>query len=310
MKVLVLGGSGFLGSHLVDELCSAGCDVVSLDRCPERFREQSSQVEFVRGEFGRRLEVEQILQRGIDVVAHLVSTTIPQSSNNDPIFDVQSNVIESIALFEMCVKYKIKKILFVSSGGTVYGVPKQVPVSESHSALPICSYGITKLTIEHYLHLFHQLYGLKYNILRLANPYGTRQDPRGNQGAISVFMYKLLTGHEITVWGDGSVVRDYIHATDFARACLAVIHSDSVGVYNVGSGTGTSINQILSVLEDVTAQQAKVNYLKGRNFDVPALYLDCSRLQHEFGWRPQVSLRSGMAETHLWMQELIDSGRL
>ncbi|MDD4964185.1 MAG: NAD-dependent epimerase/dehydratase family protein [Gallionella sp.] len=308
MIVLVLGGSGFLGSYVVDELYAAGHNIISLDRTPERFRAQHRNVEFIQADFGNRGELEQVLKRGVDIVVHLISSTVPQTSNDDPIFDVQSNLIESIALFEMCVKYAVKKVIYVSSGGTVYGIPKLMPIAEDHATLPMCSYGISKLAIEHYLHLFHVLHGLKYTVLRLSNPYGARQDPRGKQGAVTVFMNKLLKGEEISVWGDGSVVRDYIYASDFARACVAVIDSDSVGVYNVGSGVGTSINELLSVLQEATGVQAKVNYSPGRGFDVPALYLDCSRIKLEYDWQPQINFIDGLVETSVWMRAHLRSG--
>jgi len=308
MRALVLGGSGFLGSYLVDALCDESFQVSSLDRYPERFRRQNDQVEFIQADFGNRGELELILKRGVDFVFHLVSSTIPQTSNDDPIFDVQSNVIETIALLEMCVKYAVKKVVFVSSGGTVYGLPKQLPVTENHPTLPLCSYGITKLTIEHYLHLFYLLHGLKYCILRPSNPYGSRQDPRGKQGAAAVFMNKLLKGEEISVWGDGSVVRDYFHASDFARACLAMISSETVGIFNVGSGVGTSINQLLADLEVVTGRRAKVNYLPGRGFDVSEFYLDCAHIKEEFGWTPQVEFMTGLEQMSTWMKVRIAAG--
>lgn len=309
-RVLVLGGSGFLGSYVVDELCLAGHHVLSLDRYPERFRPLRDEVEFYQADFGNRGELEKILKAGVDVVVHLVSSTVPQTSNEDPIFDVQSNVVESIALFEMCVKYAVKKVVFVSSGGTVYGIPERQPIPENHPTLPLCSYGVTKLTIEHYLHLFYVLYGLKYSILRLSNPYGARQDPRGKQGAVTVFMNRILRNEEITVWGDGSVVRDYIHASDFARACVAVIDSEKIGVYNVGSGVGLSINQLLSALQEVTGKAAKVKYLPGRNFDVPELYLDCSRIAEELGWAAQVDFNDGLLQMSEWMRAQFVAERL
>lgn len=309
MRILVLGGSGFLGSYVVDALCDAGFQVSSLDRYPERFRGKNEKVEFFQADFGNRGELEQILKRGIDFVFHLVSSTIPQTSNDDPIFDVQSNVIESIALLEMCVKYSVKKVVYISSGGTVYGIPEQLPIPENHPTLPLCSYGVTKLTIEHYLHLFYVLHGLKYSVLRLSNPYGARQDPRGKQGAVTVFMNKMLKGEEISVWGDGTVVRDYIHASDFARACVAVVGSEKIGVYNVGGGIGTSLNELIAVLETVTGKSAKVNYLPMRGFDVPELYLDCSRIRQEYGWLPKVDFETGLAQMNEWMQEQIAASR-
>jgi len=309
MKALVLGGSGFLGSYVVDALYDAGYNVSSFDRYPERFRGENEKIDFHQADFGNRGELELILKRGVDFVFHLVSSTIPQSSNDDPIFDVQSNVIESIALLEMCVKYSVKKVIFISSGGTVYGIPEQVPIPESHPTQPLCSYGITKLTIEKYLHLFDVLHGLKYSVLRVSNPYGPRQDPRGKQGAVTVFMNKLLKGEEITLWGDGSVVRDYIHASDFARACIDMVSTDKIGVYNVGAGTGISLNELISLLEQVTGKSAKVGYLPGRGFDVPELYLDCTHIRHDYGWVPQVDLMSGLGQMSEWMKTQIAASR-
>lgn len=309
MRTLVLGGSGFLGSYVVDALCEEGFQVTSLDCQPERFRGTNEKVEFLQADFGNRGKLVKILKRGVDCVFHLVSSTIPQTSNDDPIFDVQSNVIESIALLEMCVKYSVKRVVYISSGGTVYGIPEQLPIPEKHTTLPLCSYGITKLAIEHYLHLFYVLHGLKYSVLRLSNPYGARQDPRGKQGAVTVFMNKLLKGEEISVWGDGSVVRDYIHASDFARACLAMVGAESVGVYNVGGGAGTSLNELIAVLERVTGKSAKVNYLPGRDFDVPELYLDCSRIKYEYGWSPIINFETGLDQMNKWMQLQIEASR-
>ncbi|WP_081908898.1 NAD-dependent epimerase/dehydratase family protein [Ferriphaselus sp. R-1] len=305
MKALVLGGSGFLGSYVVDALCGEGYQVTALDRQPERFRGKNEKVEFFQADFGNRGELDQILKRGIDFVFHLVSSTIPQTSNDDPIFDVQSNVVETIALLEMCVKYTVKRVVFVSSGGTVYGIPEVLPIPESHQTLPLCSYGVTKLAIEHYLHLFFVLHGLKYSVLRLSNPYGPRQDPRGRQGAVSVFMSRMLKGEEISVWGDGSVVRDYIHASDFASACIAVVQSDAVGVYNVGGGAGTSLNELIHALEYVTGKPARVRYLPGRGFDVPRLYLDCTKIEQDFGWKPKVEFSIGLAKMSDWMSAQI-----
>jgi len=302
MRALVLGGSGFLGSHLVDALYEEGYSVTSFDRYPERFRDANRKIDFHQSDFGNRGELESVFRRGVDFVFHLVSSTVPQSSNDDPIFDVQSNVIESIALMEMCIKYPLKKVIFVSSGGTVYGIPKTLPISENHATQPLCSYGITKLMIEKYLHLFHALHGLEYSVLRLSNPYGPRQDPRGKQGAVTVFMNRILCGEELTVWGDGSVVRDYIHASDFARACIAVMSTDKSEIYNVGGGVGTSLNELISLLERVTDKKANVKYLSKRGFDVPALYLDCSRLSQDYGWRPNVDFIEGLSEMGDWMR--------
>lgn len=301
MRILVLGGCGFIGSHVVDELIATGHAVVVLDRYPERFRPPHVDVKFCQADLGNRGDLEDVLAGGIDVVIHLVSSTEPQSSNDDPIFDVQTNVVESIALFEMCVKHHVRKIVFISSGGTVYGVPQVSPASESHPTLPLCSYGITKLAIENYLHMFYYLYGLEYAVLRVSNPYGARQDPSRKQGVVAVFMHNILRGVSINVWGDGSIVRDFVHISDVARACKAAAESQYVGICNVGSGAGLSIKQLIVALQEVSGKMAHVNWLESRNFDVPGIVLDCSRIERELFWRPQMSLGNGLMETQNWM---------
>ncbi|HUX65234.1 NAD-dependent epimerase/dehydratase family protein [Sulfuricella sp.] len=310
MRILILGGCGFIGSHVVDELIASGHEVVVFDRYPERFRSPLPDVQFCQADFGNRGELEEVLAGGIDVVIHLVSSTAPQSSNDDPIFDVQTNLVESIALFEMCIKHHVRKVVFISSGGTVYGVPQASPVPETHPTLPLCSYGITKLAIENYLHLFHLLHGLEYVVLRVSNPYGTRQDPHRKQGAAAVFMYKILKGERINVWGDGSIVRDFVHVSDVARACLAAAESQYVGMCNVGSGTGLSIKQLIVALQEVTGKKANVNWLESRNFDVPEIVLDCSRIERELSWRPQTSLQNGLVDMQNWMITNIKSTKL
>ncbi len=310
MKVLVLGGSGFLGSYVVDDLLAAGHEIISLDRYQERFRPQPQGAEYYQADFGNRGALETVLSSGVDVVLHLVSSTIPQSSNEDPIFDVQSNLIESIALMEMCVKHKVRKVIFASSGGTVYGLPRNDLIAETHPTSPLCSYGISKLAIEHYLHLFYVLHGLKYHVLRLSNPYGPRQDPRSRQGAIGVFMHHILKDLPIKVWGDGSVVRDYVHATDFAKACLAAVQVDKVGTLNIGSGEGISIKNLIASVEQAAGKKAIIEWLPRRNFDVPRVVLDCSLAKQQLDWQPSVKMQLGLLQTQQWMSQLIDEGKL
>lgn len=310
MRVLVLGGSGFLGSYVVDELMAAGHKVVSLDRYLERFRPEYENVEFYQADFGNRGALNDVLSTGIDVVVHLVSSTIPQTSNEDPIFDVQSNLVETIALLEMCVKHSVRKVIFTSSGGTVYGIPSTELISENHPTLPHCSYGISKLAIENYLHLFYVLHGLKYHALRISNPYGARQDPRNRQGVVGVVMHKIIKEKTIKVWGDGNVVRDFIHASDCAKACIAAVHSEEIGVLNIGSGKGVSIREMISAAEDVVGKKAVIDWLPGRAFDVPRVVLDCTKAKLQLGWESSVELQSGLHDTRFWMNQLIIEGKL
>jgi len=187
----------------------------------------------------------------------------------------------------------------------VYGVPQVSPVPETHPTSPMCSYGITKLAIENYLHLFYLLHGLEYVVLRVSNPYGARQDPHRKQGAVAVFMYKILKDESINVWGDGTVVRDFVHVSDVALACLAAAESQYVGMCNVGSSTGLSINQLIEEIQEVTGKMAEVHRLASRNFDVPEIVLDCSLIERKLFWRPKTSLQSGLVDMKNWMIEYI-----
>jgi len=301
MRILVIGGCGFIGSHIVEALALRHDEVVVFDRASSKFEEGSPSAQYVRGELGNRGELETVIASGFDVVIHLVSSTIPQTSNDDPIFDVQMNLVESLALFDLCVKRHVRKLVFISSGGTVYGIPNTLPVPEDHPTDPICSYGIVKLAIEKYLQFYHRLYGLEYVILRVSNPYGIRQDPIGAQGVVPVFIWKIICGEQIKVWGDGSVVRDFISVRDVARLCGDVVRGTTSGTFNVGSGNGTSINELLTLMGEVLGLKPSVQRLEHRKFDVPSIILDCSRARTAFGWTPAVPLAEGLYDLSQWL---------
>jgi UDP-glucose 4-epimerase len=306
MNCLVLGGNGFIGSHLVDQLLAEGHRVRVFDKYEEYYRKPIVSVDYQYGDFGNRGLLTEALT-DIDVVFHLISTTLPKTSNDDPAFDVQSNVIETLFLLEQCVIRKVKKIIFISSGGTVYGKPLILPISENSSTDPECSYGITKLAIEKYLHLYWFLHGLDYCVLRLANAYGERQRSTATQGVIPVFLEKAIRNDEIVVWGDGSVMRDYIYVTDISSALLkALTYSGETKIFNIGSGQGHSLNQVIQVIEHVTGRPLQVKYAKGRPFDVPISVLDISRAKNYLDWTPTISLLDGVARMHVWLEKRIN----
>lgn len=297
MNILVLGGNGFIGSHLVDRLLQGGYYVRVFSRNEEHYRKPLCGVEYQLGDFGNRGLLFEALNN-IDVVIHLISTTLPKTSNDDPVFDVQSNVIESLVLFEQCVTKKIKKIIFISSGGTVYGSPQSLPVTEVDCTNPLCSYGISKLTIEKYLYLFRQLYHLDFVIIRPSNPYGSRQNPFGIQGVISVFLGKVLRNESIQIWGTGDVVRDYIYVEDLVDAIYrAITYNTSSRVFNIASGIGHSLNEILAIIKNITGYDLPIKYTKARNFDVQEIYLDITRAATELEWKPSTSLEQGIKHT-------------
>ncbi|MET0507558.1 MAG: NAD-dependent epimerase/dehydratase family protein [Burkholderiaceae bacterium] len=305
MKYLVLGGGGFMGSFIVDALLARGDAVRIFDR-PSlvRYREFSpgEPVEWQEGDFQSAADLAAAVQ-GIDVVFHLVSTTLPKSSNDDPEFDVTSNVVGTIRLLDLSIRRGIRKVIFISSGGTVYGRPTTLPVGEDHPTEPIVSYGISKLAIEKYLRLYHELHGLEYAVLRVANPYGERQRVNAAQGAVAVFLHRALADQPIQIWGDGSVVRDYIHVSDVVDAFLAAAaYRGSQRVFNIGSGTGCSLNELLGHIESLLGRPVRREYLAARSFDVPASVLDITRAREVLGWSPSVSLRDGLARTIEFLQ--------
>jgi UDP-glucose 4-epimerase len=301
MKCLVLGGGGFIGSHIVEELHAAGHDIRILER-PRvpRFREFASRVEWVEGYFQSASVVHYAVD-GIDAVFHLVSTTLPKSSNDDPIFDLESNVVATLRMLEFARDARVRKIIFISSGGTVYGTPASLPIPETHPTEPRVAYGIAKLAIEKYLALFQRLHGMDYTVLRVANPYGKRQRVETAQGAVAAFIDRVLRDQPIEIWGDGTITRDYVHVADVARAFLHALDYDGdVHIFNVASGRGRTLNELVALLEDVMGRRIAVRYMPGRPFDVPSNVLAIDRARDVLGWMPQVDFEAGLRETFAW----------
>jgi UDP-glucose 4-epimerase len=263
---------------------------------------KNDRFELCEGDLVSEADVARALE-GCHACFHLVSTTLPKSSNADPVFDVESNVLGTIRLLAHAVQSGLKKIVFVSSGGTVYGVPQQIPIPETHITDPICSYGITKLSIEKYLHLFHVLHGLDYTVLRLANPFGEGQRVQASQGAVAVFLGKILRGESIEIWGDGSVVRDYVYIRDVVDALLAALErTTDEHTFNIGSGRGHSINELIDSIENITGRVADRRYLLGRQFDVPANVLSIARARELLDWSPKISFESGLKNFADWLR--------
>lgn len=302
MKTVVIGGNGFIGSHLVTRLLSENHSVIVFDPYPERFRKPIEGVEYIFS----KLEDSSRLQDTVndaDLVFHLASSTVPQSSNESPILDIKSNLVGSIRLLQSIVKAAVKKLVFLSSGGTVYGIPTQLPVPESHPTNPICSHGIVKVAVEKYLHMYGQLHGLDYTILRPSNPFGPRQNPFGAQGAIAVFLGRLSQDLPVTIWGDGGVVRDYFYVDDLVEACLVAAKPGTRSpIYNVGMGKGLTLLEVLNLLSTVTGRSFNVINKPPRSFDVPKLVLDVSKAKYELGWEAATSVEEAIAMTWEWVQ--------
>ena len=303
MKILLTGGTGFLGRNLMNQLLKNGnCEIVCFDRYAPDYIHNLN-VEFLQGDINEHACVEQAVS-GCDAVVHMACTVLPKNSNQDPGFDVSSNIGGSIQLLEAAVKNKVKRFVFLSSGGTVYGVPKELPITETHPNNPECSYGITKLAIEKYMNLYRDLYGLSTCSLRLANPYGEYQRVHSSQGAIPVFCYLALTGQRVQIWGDGSVQRDFVYIQDVVDAIIkAVEHPEVTGEINIGSGIGTSLNELLENIEAITGRKVLREYLEKRNFDVPVNVLDNTKAKQLLNWNAATPLNEGLRRTLDWIKE-------
>ena len=302
--VAVLGGGGFIGSWVTDHLLSKGYAVRVFERpgvVPYR-KFHAERAEWIAGDMSRVGEIRQALD-GACAVVHLVSTTLPRTSNDDPVHDVESNLVPTLNLLREMVHQQIPKIVFISSGGTIYGAPQRIPIEESHPTNPLVSYGIVKLAIEKYIGMFSKLYGLNGIILRVANPFGERQMAGTGQGAVAVFLHRALCGLTIDIWGDGSCRRDYLHVSDVAEAVSkAVRYEGPSGVFNISSGKGTSLNELVDELELVLGTRIPRRYQPGRPFDVPVSVLSNSLARDELSWAPAVSLRDGLSRTTNWMK--------
>jgi len=302
-KILVLGGNGFIGSHLIDALLEKGYSVRLFDRPNTLFLGSNpvSNVELMHGDLNSDADIASAVV-DCDICFHLISTVVPASSNLDPVFDIETNLAGTVKLLNHAVKAGLKKIIFLSSGGTVYGIPRQLPIDENHPTNPLCSYGITKLAIEKYLHLYQQLYGLDYTILRLANPFGERQRIHATQGAIAVFLGKALRKETVEVWGDGSVVRDYIHISDVVCAMLkSMTYKGSEHLFNIGSGRGVSLNEVLDGIEMVTEEKVIRHYAPERKFDVPVSVLAIDRAMNALNWEPKTPFIDGLRKMVRWL---------
>lgn len=303
MNYVVFGGGGFIGSAIVDKLLAAGHRVRVFERPrvdPYREFGADEQLEWIGGDLASVHDVEEALD-GMDAVFHLVSTTLPKSSNDDPIYDVQSNMVSTLQMLNAMVAKGIKKIVFISSGGTVYGPPQYLPIDEKHPTEPIVSYGITKLAIEKYLKLYSELYGVHAVVLRVSNPYGERQRLETAQGAVAAFLHKALQEQPIEIWGDGSVTRDYIYIGDVADAFLkAAEYTGTTSVFNISSGQGLTLSALVDRVEGVVSHKVERLYKPGRPFDVQVSVLCNALAAAELGWTPKVSMAEGLKRTADW----------
>ena len=303
MRVLVTGGTGFIGSHVIEHLVQKGHEVTSLSlssRLPARL---SSSVQVVHGNLMDKRILDSCLKE-VECIVHLAWSSLPHSTIECPDVDIEQNVLSSVALLEQAHKYGVEKAVFLSSGGTVYGISDELPIHEEHPCAPICSYGITKAATENFFKLYHQVYGMNGAVLRVSNVYGPRHKASSGQGVVGVWLDHCMRREPIEVFGDGGVIRDYIYVTDVAKAVVAAVEKNqSLGVLNIGTGKGTSLQELLNFMEGVIGFIPEVRFSPQRVFDVPENILDASRAKTSLDWEPLVGLPEGIELTWNWLQQ-------
>ncbi|MDD8015075.1 MAG: NAD-dependent epimerase/dehydratase family protein [Acidobacteriota bacterium] len=308
-RCLVTGGAGFIGSHLVEALLNGGWEVRVLD-CQSgpdsNLARVRDRLEFVEGDFGDKAILPAALE-GVQIVFHYASTTSPATAHGQSEMDVGTNLVGTLHLLDEMIRRGAASLVYPSSGGTIYGPVLETPITESHPTNPVCSHGIVKLAVEKYIQLYHQEHGLDYIILRYGNPYGPRQRPGGKQGAVAVFTKKILTGQPIEIWGDGRIVRDFIYIDDLVEATLKAPDSGNAwnSVINIGSSVGTSVNELVSLIEAAAGRKAAISYRPLRRFDVPVSVLAIGRARDLLKWRPRTSLADGLRKTVAWIEEFM-----
>jgi UDP-glucose 4-epimerase len=299
MKILVTGGAGFIGSHVVDLYIERGHEVVVVDDLSTgtssnlnpsaTFYEMDIRDPELAGVFKREMP---------DVVNHHAAQMDVRRSVDDPIFDADVNILGSLRLLEHSRQAGVRQFIYISSGGAVYGEPEYLPCDESHPINPICQYGASKHTVEHYLFMYGVNYGMEFTVLRYGNVYGPRQNPRGEAGVVAIFIGRMLQGQEVVINGDGKQTRDFVYVADCARANLLALNAGSLaGIFNLGSGEETSINEIFAELQAVANYGLPAVHGPAKLGETRSIYLDVSKAERELGWRPTVDLKEGLERT-------------
>ncbi|MFK7969150.1 MAG: NAD-dependent epimerase/dehydratase family protein [Bacteroidia bacterium] len=303
MKIFITGGSGFIGSHLVEKLLADGNNevmVVARSLKPVHLTHLLShaRLTILRMDFLEGINFEAVL-KDVDIVYHLLWNSLPRKESLFIQNDLRNTVAESLRMLDGCVHNGVKKVIFASSGGTVYGKTSVEKIDESHATNPISSYGVTKLMFEKYLHLYYHEHKLEYSILRIANAYGERQNLKVAQGVVSHWIWRALHQESIEIWGDGETVRDYIYIDDVIDAFLKVgiPGEQPFSLYNIGSGDGVLLNRLTELIIKNTGIGLNIVYKKGYKTDAPRNVLDISRANQALSWYPQVQLGEGIIRT-------------
>jgi UDP-glucose 4-epimerase len=300
MKIMVTGGAGFIGSHVVDVLVDAGHDVVVVDSLWERgggkVEHINPQARFYKIDIRDKSLVEVFEKEQPDVICHLAAQHSVKISVDDPVHDADVNILGLINLLNCATRFKTRKIIFAGSGAT-YGVVDQMPVREDTPQRPVSPYGITKMATEHYLRVWKDLHGLDYTLLRYGNVYGPRQDPKGEAGVIAIFTKAILCNEPVRIDWDGEQQKDYVFVKDVARANLMALEQGSGEAFCIATEQGVSVNALYRGLVGIIGHEVKVIRAPKRPGDIYLTYFDCSKARQQLGWQAETSLPEGLRLT-------------
>lgn len=298
MKIVITGGAGFIGSHVADAYLAAGHQVIVIDNLSTGKRARvPSAARFIEADITRPDLGDLLMTLRPEVVNHHAAQASVALSVREPLFDAVQNISGTINLLEAAHRADVKKFIYISSGGAMYGDPQRLPMDESHLVNPVSPYALSKYTGEEYVRLYGAQHGLAWTSLRYANVYGPRQDPLGEAGVVAIFCQNLADGVVPTIDWDGEQTRDFVYVGDCARANLLALEGGVGQAYNVGTGVGTSINALHRHLSAVVGQDQEPRRGPRRPGDVRHSYLDCAKIERDLGWRPQVKLREGLERT-------------
>ncbi len=309
MRIVVTGGAGFIGSHIVDAYIEAGHDVAVIDNLSSGSQANINPKARLYKLDIRSPEVELVFAKEKpDVLNHHAAQIDVRSSVLDPSYDAQVNVVGMLSLLQLCVKHGARKVIFASSGGAIYGEPGVLPADESTPLDPLAPYGAAKVAGEYYLSCFHALHGLDYTALRYGNIYGPRQDPHGEAGVIAIFARAMLAGGGVKIFGSGEQLRDYVFVGDVVRAnVLSLTKGDNQRI-NIGTAIGTSVNELFERLKAITGYQQDALYCPARHGELEKTYLTNTRAQEELGWVPEVDIQHGLQRTaEFFRQQLVEA---
>ncbi len=299
MKVLVTGGAGFIGSHVVDACLGAGHDVVIIDDLSTGKQSNvNANARLYVADIRDAAAVDNVLAaERPDAICHLAAKANVRESMEKPVLYAEVNIIGSLNLLEAARKYGVKKIVYASTGGAVYGEPEYFPVDEKHPVNPLDCYGASKHQVEHYLFIYKKSYGLDYTVLRFPNVYGPRQDPYGEAGVVAIWTAQMMAGQQPVINGTGEQVRDFVYVGDIARANVLALKAGSGEIINLGAGIGTSINEVFYALQEATGAACEEKHAPAKLGEVFKIYLDASKAKELLDWEPQVLLKDGIQRT-------------